>query len=94
MKQNQNTIAAIDHKRANSWPFLTFSSVAKKNWPFSRGYFGRSWGHALVAVAVVERWPFVEVWLYLDLILLPTHTSFQKIPDPREVGNFSNENEI
>ena len=25
MKQNQNTIAAIDHKRANSWPFLTQS---------------------------------------------------------------------
>ena len=33
MKQNQNTIAAIDHKRAiriNSWPFLTFPSVAEK----------------------------------------------------------------
>ena len=26
----------------------------RKNWPFSRGYFG-SWGHALVAVAVEER---------------------------------------
>ena len=25
-----------------------------KNWQISRGYFG-SWGHALVAVAVVER---------------------------------------
>ena len=62
------TIAAIDHKRANSWPFLTFSSVAWKNWPLSRGYFG-SWGHALVSVAVVERWPLwtgflirVNVW--------------------------------
>ena len=34
MKQNQNTIAAIDHKRAirinSSWPFLTFPSVAEK----------------------------------------------------------------
>ena len=30
MKQNQNTIAPIDHKRANSWPFLTFASVAEK----------------------------------------------------------------
>ena len=27
-----------------------------KNWPLSRGYFG-SWGRALVAIAVVERWP-------------------------------------
>ena len=45
-------------------------------------------------VAVVERWPLVEVRLYLNLILLPTHTSCQKIQDPREVGNFSNENEI
>ena len=33
---------------------MTFSSVAEKNWPLSRRYFG-SWGHALVAVAVVER---------------------------------------
>ena len=33
MKQNQNTIAAIDHKRAiriNSGPFLTFPSAAEK----------------------------------------------------------------
>ena len=29
MKQNQNTVAEIDHKRTNSWPFLTFSSVAE-----------------------------------------------------------------
>ena len=47
-----------------------------------------------MAVTVVERWPFVEVRLYLDLILLPTHTFFQKVQDPREVGNLSNENEI
>ena len=33
MKQNHNTIDAIDHKHANSWPFLTVSSVAEKtNW--------------------------------------------------------------
>ena len=56
MKQNQATIHAIKHKRANSWPSLTFSSIVEKHWPLSRGYFG-SWGHALVAVAVVERWP-------------------------------------
>ena len=36
------------------WPFLTFSSVAGKNWPLSRSYFG-SLEHALVTVAVVER---------------------------------------
>ena len=54
MKQNQNTIAVIDHKHANSWPLLIFSSVAEKYWPLSRGYFG-SWGHGLVAIAVVER---------------------------------------
>ena len=30
MKHNQNTIAAIDHKHANSWPLLIFSSVAEK----------------------------------------------------------------
>ena len=28
-------IAAIDHKHSNSCPFLMFSSVAEKNWPFS-----------------------------------------------------------
>ena len=42
MKENQNTTDAIDHKRAiriNSGSFLTFSSVADKNWPFSRGYW-------------------------------------------------------
>ena len=34
-----------------------FSLVAEKIGPcMSRSYFG-SWGHALVAVAVVERWP-------------------------------------
>ena len=31
MKQNHKTMAGIDRKRANSWPFLTFSSVAEKN---------------------------------------------------------------
>ena len=32
MKQNQNTIAAIDHKRANSLPFLTLDiSHSKKS---------------------------------------------------------------
>ena len=33
-----------------------FVSWWKKNWPLLRGYFG-SWGHSLVAVATVERWP-------------------------------------
>ena len=37
-----------------SRPFFTFTSVAEKNWPLTRGYFG-SWRRALVAVAVVER---------------------------------------
>ena len=39
MKQNQNTIAAIDHERANSWPFSTFSSVAKKTGRFREVIF-------------------------------------------------------
>ena len=29
--------------------------IERQNWPFSRG-FG-SWGRAVVAVAIVERWP-------------------------------------
>ena len=36
----------------------------RKKWPLLRGYFG-SWGHALVAVAVVERFkqePMYTVW--------------------------------
>ena len=32
---------------------LDFFSSRRKNWPFFTGYFG-SWGHALVAAAVVE----------------------------------------
>ena len=49
-------IAAIDHKHASSCQFLTFSSVAEKNWPFSWGYFG-SWGHAWREVAI----PFLVI---------------------------------
>ena len=41
-------------------PFLTFLSVGEKNWPLLRGYFG-SWGHSLVAVAAVKRWPSLRV---------------------------------
>ena len=43
MRQNQNTIAVIDHKRLNFWQL-------------SKDYFGCG-GHALVTVAVVERLP-------------------------------------
>ena len=41
MKQNHKTMAGIDRKRANSWPFLTFSSVAEKNsdWPLLERLF-------------------------------------------------------
>ena len=51
MKQNQKTIATIDNKRAiriNSWPVLTFSSVAEKKTgrgrevrDFKIGHYGR-----------------------------------------------------
>ena len=47
------------HTDQISRPFLTFSSVAEKYWPLSRGYFG-SWERAAVAVHVVERWPRFE----------------------------------
>ena len=79
-------LSSTCHTDQISWPFLAFSSVSWKNWPLSRGYFG-SWGNALVAVAVVERykqesmvwtvlrdnkkvavlerWPLVEIRLYL-----------------------------
>ena len=62
MKHNQNTIAVINHRAIwikfcdHSWPFC---QLVKKNWPLSRGYFG-SWGHSLVAVAAVERWPLLR----------------------------------
>ena len=36
-----------------------FVSWWKKKWPLLRSYFG-SWGHSLVAVAVVERWPLLR----------------------------------
>ena len=49
------------HTYQISWLFLIFSSVAEKNLPLSRGYFG-CWGHALVAVVVVER--FKEESMY------------------------------
>ena len=57
MKQNHNTIDAIDINVPildHSWPSHHQSLKKKTDWPLSRGYFG-SWGHALVAVAVVER---------------------------------------
>ena len=39
------------HTDQISWPFLTFPSVAEKNWPLSMGYFGSlgsiNWNHIL-----------------------------------------------
>ena len=57
MKQNQNTTTANNHQRVIRIKFhdhflLFYQSLS--NWLLSRGYFG-SWGHALVAVAVVAR---------------------------------------
>ena len=57
MEHNQNTITkhqcVIQIKFPDhSW----FFHQLLKNWLLSRGYFG-SWGPALVAIAVVERWP-------------------------------------
>ena len=62
MKHNQNTIAVINHRAI--WikfcnHFWLFCQLVKKNWPLLRGYFG-SWGHSLVAVATVERWPLLR----------------------------------
>ena len=56
MEYNQNRIAAINHQRAyrsSSMIILDFFISRRKNWLLFTGYFG-SWGHALVAVAVVE----------------------------------------
>ena len=39
---------------SNFKAIFDFFYQSLNNWPLSRGYFG-SWGHALVAVAVVER---------------------------------------
>ena len=59
MEHNQSTIAAMNHQRAvpcglNFMTILDFFISRRKHWPLSRGYFG-SWGHTLVAFAVVER---------------------------------------
>ena len=56
-EHNENTIAAINHQRARQIKFRDNSRLfifRGRNWPLSRGYFG-SWGHALLAVAIVER---------------------------------------
>ena len=56
MEYNQSAITAINHQRAKRINFQDHSLLSrqllKKFWLLSRGYFG-SWGHALVAVAVV-----------------------------------------
>ena len=58
MEHNQNTIATINHQGTYGSNFITildFFISCCQNWPLSRD-FG-NWGHALVANAVVERWP-------------------------------------
>ena len=58
MEHSQSTITAINHQRTKRINFHDHSLLSghhlKKFWLLLRGYFG-SWGHALVAVAVVER---------------------------------------
>ena len=58
MEHSQSSITAINHQRTKRINFHDHSLLSlqllKKFWLLSRGYFG-SWGHALVAVAVVER---------------------------------------
>ena len=57
MKEDQNMIAAINYQRVIWIKFHDHSLLfitCRKNWPLSRGYFG-SWGHILVAIAIVER---------------------------------------
>ena len=64
MKQNQNTIAAIDHKRAirinSSWPFLTFPSVAEKKKKL--GVVERLFTAAIVHKRAIKinSWPFLS----------------------------------
>ena len=52
LQQNKLNNIKIQLPRKNSWAFLTFSPVTEKT---ERSYFG-SWGQALVAAAIVERW--------------------------------------
>ena len=68
MKRNQNTVAAINHRHAtwikfhdHSWPF----HQSLKKLAVFETYF-RSWGRTLVTVAVLEKWPLVEVRLYYN----------------------------
>ena len=60
MKQNQNAVSVTLIIKApygaNFMTIIDFSISRWKNWPLSRSYFC-SWEHALVALAVVERWP-------------------------------------
>ena len=69
MEHNQNTTAAINHQRAIRIKFhghfYFFISAGIKLAVVER--FG-SWGLALVAVAVVERWLLEEVRLYSQKI--------------------------
>ena len=56
-EHNQNTTPRLTSKCLKdqfSWPFLTFSSVAEKLAVVERLFFA-SWWHALVGVAVAER---------------------------------------
>ena len=54
MKQNQNVIAAIDHKHANSCPFLTFLSVAEKTGRFHEVILAVEDMIVLVTIAFLE----------------------------------------
>ena len=58
MEHSQSTITAINHQRDKRINFHDHSLLSRQSLKkfslLSRGYFG-SWGHALVAVAVVER---------------------------------------
>ena len=58
MKQNQNVrlprLILNMPRRSNFMTIVDFFISGLKNWLLTRGYFG-SWGHALVAVAIVER---------------------------------------
>ena len=58
MKKLIVRLAMINHRSASPYGsnFVTTLDLFVshwKNWPLSRGYFG-SWGHSLVAIAIVE----------------------------------------
>ena len=77
---------------SNSVTILDFFISRLKTWPLSRGYFG-SWGHALVAVAVVERFKQQQRFLFPFSLDKLHYTLFTVLTVLREIGAGSSNNQ-